>query len=123
MDTILVIDDDPSLRDTLSVILEREGFQTVLASDGRTGFQQALELRSKLARDHPKSPQYQGALADAHSSLAGGLAGMGKREEAVKEHRLAIALRRDPADLLEQIHAIVQAQNRRARETEHPIGA
>jgi DNA-binding response OmpR family regulator len=38
MDTILVIDDDPSLRDTLSVILEREGFQPVLARDGRAGF-------------------------------------------------------------------------------------
>ena len=30
METILVIDDDPSLRDTLGVILEREGFQAVL---------------------------------------------------------------------------------------------
>jgi DNA-binding response OmpR family regulator len=48
MDTILVIDDDPSLRDTLSVILEREGFQTVLAGDGRTGFQQAIERKPKL---------------------------------------------------------------------------
>jgi DNA-binding response OmpR family regulator len=48
MDTILVIDDDPSLCDTLSVILEREGFQSVLAGDGRTGFQQALELKPKL---------------------------------------------------------------------------
>jgi len=33
METILVIDKDQSLRDTLGVMLEREGFQGVLAED------------------------------------------------------------------------------------------
>ena len=41
METILVIDDDANLRDTLGAILEREGFQPVLASDGRAGFQRS----------------------------------------------------------------------------------
>ena len=48
METILVIDDDPSLRDTLGAILEREGFRPALAGDGRSGFQQALDLKPKL---------------------------------------------------------------------------
>lgn len=48
METILVIDDDPGLLDTLGVILEREGFQAVLATDGRSGFQQAIELKPRL---------------------------------------------------------------------------
>jgi DNA-binding response OmpR family regulator len=48
METILVIDDDPSLRDTLSAILEREGFQPALAADGKSGLQQALDLKPKL---------------------------------------------------------------------------
>ena len=34
METILVIDDDQGLRDTLCVMLEREGFEAVLADDG-----------------------------------------------------------------------------------------
>jgi DNA-binding response OmpR family regulator len=48
MDTILVIDDDQSLRDTLGVMLEREGFQAVLAEDGRAGFERAITLKPRL---------------------------------------------------------------------------
>jgi DNA-binding response OmpR family regulator len=48
METILVIDDDQSLRDTLAVMLEREGFGAVLASDGRSGFDQAITLNPSL---------------------------------------------------------------------------
>jgi DNA-binding response OmpR family regulator len=48
METILVIDDDQSLRDTLGVMLEREGFQTVLAEDGRSGFERAIALKPRL---------------------------------------------------------------------------
>jgi DNA-binding response OmpR family regulator len=48
METILVIDDDANLRDTLGVMLEREGFQPVLAADGRSGFERAVELKPKL---------------------------------------------------------------------------
>ena len=45
---ILLIDDDDNLRDTVSLMLEREGFKTVLASEGRTGFEQALMLKPDL---------------------------------------------------------------------------
>jgi DNA-binding response OmpR family regulator len=48
METILVIDDDQSLRDTLGVMLEREGFQAVLAEDGRAGFECAITLKPRL---------------------------------------------------------------------------
>ncbi len=46
--TILVIDDDESLRDTISLMLEKEGFQTELAGEGRNGFEQALMLKPDL---------------------------------------------------------------------------
>ena len=49
MQNILVIDDDASLRDTVAVILENEGFHAILASDGRSGFEQALMLQPDLA--------------------------------------------------------------------------
>src|ERR1700739_4583717 len=42
MQTILVIDDDENLRDTIGVLLEREGFRAILAADGRTGLDQAI---------------------------------------------------------------------------------
>ena len=45
---ILVIDDDENLRDTVSLMLEQEGFLTVLASEGRAGFEQTLMLQPDL---------------------------------------------------------------------------
>jgi DNA-binding response OmpR family regulator len=48
MQTILVIDDDENLRDTISVMLEQEGFRAVLAADGRSGFDKAVTLKPDL---------------------------------------------------------------------------
>ncbi|HLH07504.1 MAG TPA: response regulator transcription factor [Terriglobales bacterium] len=48
MQTILVIDDDESLRDTIGVLLERENFSPVFATDGRSGFEKALTLKPHL---------------------------------------------------------------------------
>lgn len=48
MQTVLVIDDDLSLRDTIGVMLEREGFHAVLACDGASGLHQALALKPGL---------------------------------------------------------------------------
>src|SRR5690242_11930043 len=48
MQTILVIDDDESLRDTIGVLLEQEGFHAVLVDDGRAGFEKALMLKPDL---------------------------------------------------------------------------
>jgi DNA-binding response OmpR family regulator len=35
---ILIIDDEPSLRQTVSTILNEEGYDVLLASDGRKGW-------------------------------------------------------------------------------------
>jgi DNA-binding response OmpR family regulator len=48
MQSILVIDDDESLRDTIAVVLEQEGFTLVQAADGRTGLDRALTLKPDL---------------------------------------------------------------------------
>lgn len=47
--TILVVDDDPQIRDVLSVALSREGFQIVMARDGAEGLRQADALSPDLA--------------------------------------------------------------------------
>jgi DNA-binding response OmpR family regulator len=48
MQTILVIDDDDSLRDTVGVMLEQEGFRAVLEADGKTGFDKAVTVKPDL---------------------------------------------------------------------------
>src|SRR4051812_15449632 len=48
MQTILVIDDDESLRDTIGLMLEKEGFRPILTADGKTGLQEALSARPSL---------------------------------------------------------------------------
>jgi len=42
MKSVLVIDDDPSLRDTIAVILEQAEFRPLLAGDGLAGLESAL---------------------------------------------------------------------------------
>ena len=48
MQTILVIDDDENLRDTIGLMLEQEGFRAILAADGREGYEKALLLKPDL---------------------------------------------------------------------------
>lgn len=47
--TILVVDDDPQIRDVLSMALERAGFEAVLARDGAEGLNQAKAIQPALA--------------------------------------------------------------------------
>jgi DNA-binding response OmpR family regulator len=48
MQTILVIDDDESLRDTIGLMLEKEGFRPVLVADGAAGLEQAYAAKPNL---------------------------------------------------------------------------
>ncbi len=48
MQTILVIDDDESLRDTIAMMLEQESFRVILSGDGRDGFDKALTNKPDL---------------------------------------------------------------------------
>jgi len=46
--SILVIDDDETVRETIGVLLEQEGFRVHLSGDGRLGFEQAVTLKPDL---------------------------------------------------------------------------
>src|SRR5690349_25148462 len=48
MQTILVIDDDDSLRDTIGLMLENEGFKPILVADGASGLEQAFLAKPNL---------------------------------------------------------------------------
>src|SRR5215469_6955268 len=60
MQTILVIDDDENLRDTIAVLLEREGFKALLAPDGRTGLEFAVMARPHLILADLRLPDISG---------------------------------------------------------------
>jgi len=45
---ILIVDDDAELRETVSILLEREGFTPIQAVDGPSGLEKALSLRPTL---------------------------------------------------------------------------
>lgn len=47
--TILVVDDDPQIRDVLGMALERAGFETVMARDGAEGLARARAVSPALA--------------------------------------------------------------------------
>jgi signal transduction histidine kinase/ActR/RegA family two-component response regulator len=47
-DTILVIDDDPAVRDLMSRYLVKSGFHVVSAPDGEAGFKLAKQLRPRI---------------------------------------------------------------------------
>ena len=48
MNSILVIDDDASLRDTIAIILEQSEFRPLVAADGAAGLEMALRTRPDL---------------------------------------------------------------------------
>ena len=48
MQTILVIDDDDNLRDTIGLMLEKEGFRPILVADGKSGLHEALSVKPSM---------------------------------------------------------------------------
>jgi DNA-binding response OmpR family regulator len=57
---ILVIDDDENLRETLGLMLERENFLPFFASDGNSGYDQAISLKPQLLLVDLKLPGMSG---------------------------------------------------------------
>lgn len=60
MQKILVIDDDESLRETIGVMLERENYAPILASDGKSGLDKAFTQKPQLLLVDLRLPQMSG---------------------------------------------------------------
>jgi DNA-binding response OmpR family regulator len=61
METILVVDDDEGLRDTIGMMLEREKFIPVFASDGNSGLDKAFTVKPRLLLVDLRLPGLSGA--------------------------------------------------------------
>jgi DNA-binding response OmpR family regulator len=71
MQTVLVIDDDANLRDTIGLLLEKEGFRAVLCSDGKSGFRQTLALKPALVLVDLRMPGLSGIDVCRQMRVAG----------------------------------------------------
>jgi two-component system, NtrC family, response regulator AtoC len=58
--TILIIDDEPGLRQTVSLILAEEGYEILTASDGEEGLNKALEASPGMILCDVKMPRLSG---------------------------------------------------------------
>ncbi len=53
---VLIIDDEPSLRQTVSMILDEEGYEVVVAADGKEGLEKALEIEPDVVLTDVRMP-------------------------------------------------------------------
>jgi two-component system response regulator AtoC len=58
--TVLIIDDEPGLRQTVSLILREEGYQVFTASDGEEGLARALESKPDIILCDVRMPRLSG---------------------------------------------------------------
>ena len=61
MQKIVVVEDDESLRETIAVMLEREGFSPILANDGHQGYEQIMAHRPNLLLTDLRLPEMNGS--------------------------------------------------------------
>ena len=58
--TVLIIDDEPGLRQTVALILKEEGYQVHAASDGEEGLARALEIKPDIILCDVRMPRLSG---------------------------------------------------------------
>ncbi|MBI4410218.1 MAG: response regulator, partial [Gemmatimonadetes bacterium] len=58
--TVLIIDDEPGLRQTVSMILGQEGYEVHAASDGEEGLARAIELEPDMILCDVRMPRLPG---------------------------------------------------------------
>ncbi len=98
--TVLIIDDEPGLRQTVSLILAEEGYDVMVASDGEDGLARAVEADPDIILCDVRMPRISG-LEFVERYRAGGGAGLVIVMTAYGSTELAIdAMRRGAYDYL-----------------------
>jgi two-component system response regulator AtoC len=70
--TVLIIDDEQGLRQTVSLILAEEGYETHVASDGEEGLARAVELKPEIVLCDVRMPRLPGLEFLERYRAAGG---------------------------------------------------
>src|SRR5271154_5180110 len=60
MQKILVVEDDETVRETIAVMLEREGFQPILVGDGKKGYDETVAQKPDLLLVDLRLPEMTG---------------------------------------------------------------
>ncbi len=80
MQTILVIDDDEGLRDTIGLMLENEGYKPLLVGDGAAGLALALSAKPDLMLIDLRMPGFE-RRRSLQATARGGYEDTGHRAE------------------------------------------
>lgn len=119
---VLVADDEPNIRETISFILEMEGFQVVLAEDGVSAWEKIVALRPQVVLLDAMMPRLDGfsvcGRVRSEASLAGVrivmVTALGQRAD--RERALAAGADRyvpkpfDEEELLRTIHELLESR-------------
>jgi len=74
-DLVLIVDDSPSVRETIAFILEGEGYEVRTAANGREGLMLATELRPRVVLTDAMMPELDGFELCSRLKAAPELAG------------------------------------------------
>ncbi len=119
---VLVADDEPNIRETISFILEMEGFRVVLAEDGVSTWEKIVALRPQVVLLDAMMPRLDGfsvcGRVRSEPSLAGVrivmVTALGQRAD--RERALAAGADRyipkpfDEEELLRTIHELLDSR-------------
>ncbi len=72
VNTVLIVDDDPGVRDTLKALLEREDYQLRFAHDGQDALEKAQEIIPSVILLDVMMPEMDGRITgtNSHNSQA-----------------------------------------------------
>jgi two-component system, NtrC family, response regulator AtoC len=84
--TVLIIDDEPGLRQTVSLILSDEGYEVQAAADGEEGLARALELKPDIILCDVRMPRL-GGLEFLEPVPRGRRDRHGHHHDCVRRHR------------------------------------
>jgi DNA-binding response OmpR family regulator len=69
MEKILIVDDDAELRETVSILLERERFIPIQAVDGQSGLEKAFSMKPNLLIVDLRLPGLSGIEASSFAPI------------------------------------------------------
>lgn len=125
MPTVLILDDDPMIREMLTMLLQMEGYEVVTAANGVEGMAQLHHQRVDLVLSDLQMPELDGITFYKHLRTESNyhtlpfilMSALPPRQETLNEHMVFLPKPLDPATLLNTIAMMMnQTQGENERE-------